>query len=428
MKLDIIIPTMWKADNIPANIEQYCKSEHISKVIIIDNNKNLRPDADILKHPKVELVCYNKNIFVNPAWNEGYYRSTQDVICLLNDDISVDLSIFEKISNTDFENIDVIGVNLIGGKDNYTIGQFADNSDRIVKLNYDRSKPIGGQAWAFGICMFIKRSSYKVIPSLYQVWYGDDYLVQHNNNIYVLMTNKIKGVISKTIASCVMHDDISARVNLDSLNAYQYNHFQNGKNWDIFKKKITSMQTDQTIFETEYKKALITPSDINQNLPVLYELAKQCEHVTEMGVRTGVSTRAFLNTNAELISYDIVLNPEVENLFAHAKELGKKAQYIKADVLTIDIEPTDLLFIDTYHVYEQLTQELKLHANKVRKYIAFHDTYTFGLRGENANKLSSLIDRNGLITAIIEFLIENPDWKIHFHTNKNNGMTVLKRK
>lgn len=34
----------------------------------------------------------------------------------------------------------------------------------------------------------------------------------------------------------------------------------------------------------------------------------------------------------------------------------------------------DLLFIDTWHVYGHLKRELALHAPRVRKYIAMHDT------------------------------------------------------
>jgi hypothetical protein len=100
-------------------------------------------------------------------------------------------------------------------------------------MNIDKTQPIGGQAYAFGVCMFIKRSSYRVIPSLYQIWYGDDYLVQRNKNIYALKTSKIKGEISKTITKFDKTSDVQLRINLDSLNAYKYNHFLNGKNWDF---------------------------------------------------------------------------------------------------------------------------------------------------------------------------------------------------
>ena len=70
-----------------------------------------------------------------------------------------------------------------------------------------------------------------------------------------------------------------------------------------------------------------------------------------MGVRTGVSTRAFLNTNVQLISFDLQLDPQVNKLFELAKNNGKKVQYIIDDVLKIEIEETDLLFIDTLHTY-----------------------------------------------------------------------------
>jgi hypothetical protein len=83
--------------------------------------------------------------------------------------------------------------------------------------------------------MFIKRSAYKVIPSLYQIWYGDDYLIQRNKNIYALKTSKITGEISKTIVAFDKNTDIQKRIILDSKNAYRFNHFLNSKNWDLVK-------------------------------------------------------------------------------------------------------------------------------------------------------------------------------------------------
>jgi hypothetical protein len=186
-------------------------------------------------------------------------------------------------------------------------------------------------------------------------------------------------------------------------------------------RKTIEQNEIEDVFEAEYQRAKNTPSDINQNLHILYDLAKECETVIEMGVRTGVSTRAFLNTGVSLISFDIVKNDEVEILFRLAKSKGKNAQYVIDDVLKIEIQETDLLFIDTLHTYEQLSQELKLHGNKAQKYLAFHDTHTFGLSGEVGN------DRRGLLPAIMEFLSSNPHWKVKTHRTNNNGMTVLER-
>jgi hypothetical protein len=176
------------------------------------------------------------------------------------------------------------------------------------------------------------------------------------------------------------------------------------------------------IFELEYKKALAIPSDINQNLGVLHSVAKRCKHVTEMGVRTGMSTRAFLSLDIELISYDINLDKTVSSLFSQARAMGKPVKYIQANVLDIEIEETDFLFIDTLHVYQQLKAELVRHAKKVRKYIGFHDTYTFGLTGEDG------LDKKGLLTAIIEFVIQNPEWQFKVFRVNNNGMTILQKR
>lgn len=171
--------------------------------------------------------------------------------------------------------------------------------------------------------------------------------------------------------------------------------------------------------QEEYVNACNESTDINEHIPFLYQLAKQCDSIIEFGVRTGKSTRAFLYSGTPLKSYDLELNSELESLFYYAKQQGQNVDYIRANVLGIVIEPVDLLFIDTWHVYDQLKQELKIHGNKATKYIVFHDTFTFGLVGEDGGM--------GLIPAIMEFLIENPHWKVKYFFTNNNGLTVLER-
>ena len=176
----------------------------------------------------------------------------------------------------------------------------------------------------------------------------------------------------------------------------------------------------------EYRVARDTVSDINEHIEILKSLADEVNHVTEMGTRTGSSTRAFLVSDVKLRAYDLFLDERVVELFHLARQLGKDVQYIQSDVLSIDIEPTDLLFIDTWHAYDQLIEELRLHAPKVKKYIAFHDTQTFGTRAETfMGKTGS----NGLLPAIIHYMIESGDqWKFKIHRTNNNGLTVLERR
>jgi len=91
----------------------------------------------------------------------------------------------------------------------------------------------------------------------------------------------------------------------------------------------------------------------------------------------------------------------------------------EADVLHVEIEATDLLFIDTFHVYEQLQEELRLHAGKVHKYIVLHDTTTFGLYGEAPGHA-------GLWPVVEEFLKEGA-FRLKERYENNHGLTVLER-
>lgn len=145
----------------------------------------------------------------------------------------------------------------------------------------------------------------------------------------------------------------------------------------------------------------LTPSDINEHLPTLRMLASLCSTVTEFGVRSGVSTQAFLATDAVLTSYDI--DPQPFPFFPPNK-------FIQASTLDIEIEQTDLLFIDTDHSYKQLSQELALHHAKVNCFIVLHDTTTYGKE---------------LIPAIHEFLSKNTEWYLLAQYLNNNGLTVL---
>ena len=167
----------------------------------------------------------------------------------------------------------------------------------------------------------------------------------------------------------------------------------------------------QEDLEIKYQELCKTPSDINEHLPILREFADKCEHITEMGVRGCVSLHAFLVSKArKVVAIDIMATgmPDVEKL-----------NFIVADDLKIEIEPTDFLFIDTMHNYVQLKQELDLHAHKASKYIGFHDTAYFGINGDDGGR--------GLIPAINEFLETHKEWKIVYQTDNNNGLTIIER-
>lgn len=182
----------------------------------------------------------------------------------------------------------------------------------------------------------------------------------------------------------------------------------------------------------KYQEKCNIPSDINENLPVLRRYAKECEVIVEMGVRSVISTWAFLAGNPkELTSIDLY-HPsfykdhdpegcEIDLAEELSEQQNIKFEFIQANVLSVEIPECDLLFIDTKHDYVQLKKELEIHSNKVKKFIIFHDTETFKLKGESFGD-------PGIWKAIKEFLDLNPDWKILEHLENNNGLTIINRK
>lgn len=225
---------------------------------------------------------------------------------------------------------------------------------------------------------------------------------------------------------------IAQRIHKNSLSAKQGNQQQkdlkmlNHKHPPVghgLLHKMRGLPTSSRAIKS-YKTLCITPSDINEHLPLLKEIAMQCEHVTEFGVRDVVSTYAFIEgTPKQIISYDIKKTLHIMAAQKLAGTMGVNLKYVIRDTLKFEIAATDFLFIDTLHNYEQLKKELNLHAHKVRKFIGFHDVTSFGLKDET--KSDGPVQ--GLLPAILEFMMQNPQWQVYRYHQFNNGCLILKR-
>jgi hypothetical protein len=123
-------------------------------------------------------------------------------------------------------------------------------------------------------------------------------------------------------------------------------------------------------------------------------------------------------------------------LFEECKRNGINCDYFGKNVLETEIDETDMLFIDTYHCYAQLKKELELHAAKVQRYIAFHDTTLYGEVGEGFPRMdpnhpihtTPMDGSGGIRKAIDEFLATNTTWKIVHESKDNNGLIIVGRR
>lgn len=145
--------------------------------------------------------------------------------------------------------------------------------------------------------------------------------------------------------------------------------------------------TDVTELEQQrianYRKAIADWSDIHEHVPTLalavfavgFNITPPL--VIELGVRSGVSTHAFLYalgcTGGQLWSVDINPPPPIADPLWHFVQ-GEDCSQQVLDQLPQ--RPADIVFVDTDHTYEQTTAEINTYVPRIRKggYMIFHDT------------------------------------------------------
>lgn len=196
--------------------------------------------------------------------------------------------------------------------------------------------------------------------------------------------------------------------------------------------------------ESRYLRASATPSDINEHLPVLLEYTRKCSSVVECGVRDIVSSWAFAYGLLDVPGNQYTLvdpykGGEMDSFLATCRLAGVNAEFVNQSDLECPLVKTDLLFIDTWHVYGQLKRELDRWNASVSKFILLHDTTVDGEHGEtirvgwNAAQQSAKSGipvheiTRGLWPAVTEFLTAHPEWTLERRLTNNNGLTILSR-
>jgi hypothetical protein len=196
--------------------------------------------------------------------------------------------------------------------------------------------------------------------------------------------------------------------------------------------------------QARYLELCHSPSDIYEHLPALAAYASLCTHITECGVRGAVSSYALATglvetPGAKMVQVDPETGPNSETFRVECERQGLPVTYYRQSDLDCPMEQTDLLFIDTWHVYGQLKRELARWHGHVTKFILLHDTEVDKWRGETlrcGGDIQALSEatgvppeeiQRGLWPAVREFLAAHPEWRLQEHTTACNGLTVLAR-
>lgn len=184
---------------------------------------------------------------------------------------------------------------------------------------------------------------------------------------------------------------------------------------------MISKEIDASCLEDYYVQLYELHSDAHGEQYMLVHneiksLMEECHSYTEFGINQGATLACALLTKPTVVrAYDITLDwyrraEELFNAYAEENQINYRVQ--ERDSLSVKIQPVDLLYIDTRHIYRQLIKELNLHAKYVNKYIVCHDTTT----------------GNRLDEAIEEFVSENEEWTIEKICRESVGYTTIKRK
>lgn len=213
------------------------------------------------------------------------------------------------------------------------------------------------------------------------------------------------------------------------------------------------MEDSKTQLEQNYITVCNKQNDLTPYCPLLDHMAAHVSSVIEMGIgplNLGLnSTWGLLHglnrseakgpKKYTAIDYPqhIPNNPLNTHIFYAqklAKDLGIDFSFIEANSIEVNIEETDLLFIDTDHRYQHLMQELIMHSPKVKKYIVIHDTSGFyghkedlPFNHEKRGELKNSPEKYGLWPCVIDFLKDNNEWKLLQRYEDNSGMTIIER-
>lgn len=153
--------------------------------------------------------------------------------------------------------------------------------------------------------------------------------------------------------------------------------------------------------------------DMHTRMDFLQEKFKGIQTITELGPYQGCSTALWISLQPiNVTTIDIGKYLDIETFKKAAEEINVNFTFVLKSSLEVEITPCELLFIDTVHTEDHVFKELTLHANKVSKYLAFHDI--------NEKRFSTF-------AGIKKWWDYHPEWKLDYKDTNDCGFLILKK-
>lgn len=158
--ISVVVPTMWKYPPFASFLNQVLNHKLVHDVILINNDSHQTPTQFKTPHPKLTMLDYGENIFVNPAWNTGVMHAACDIICIMNDDIVFDLRIFHRIHEWFQPHHGCVGL----------------QGDQPVQGDIQLCAHTNQSCFGFGQLMFVHAQNWVDIPANLLVYFGDNWI------------------------------------------------------------------------------------------------------------------------------------------------------------------------------------------------------------------------------------------------------------
>lgn len=429
IKIAVCVPAFSNAENIKNCIDSLIKSNNnvFDLTILLYNNSTKQDIIDIckeysFKHDFIQLIDIRSNRGCSLTWNDAieYAYHTKpnffSSLIIVNDDIEFLEDSFILFVNNTLANPDVPVI---------TCGDVSDDGYSVFSYSRFAYEKVG----------FFDEN---IRPAYFE---DADFI----SRIEKLNLNKMEfkiNILHKGSASIPNNDLRSEFDNIHLPRTKSYYHskwdnpvifkgFPTNFTWPFNRREekyrisywerkrphpaFTNIKEAPYSFD-KFEELKNNRSDINDHLQSIYQHVKGCNVAVSLGVSRGYSAFALLMGCQHHITIDPAPNQDALNLLS--EYFGNKSKVmIQNTDEPIDLEEIDVLFIDYVHTSECVEREMKSHAHKVKKFIFFHDTSSFGDIGEDG--------KEGIKKPILDFLLEHDDWKIYYCENKNNGMIII---
>lgn len=163
-KLSIVIPTLQKNKTLLHRlVASLQRDEAVSEIIIIDNS-NTGIDCE---NRKLRVISPGENIFVNPAWNLGVKEAKEEIVALLNDDITIPENFCRNVASAMTPEMGIVGISA-----EYVIG---NQGEPMPPETTSLQLEPGGNV--YGVALFFYKASYVEIPQEMKIFCGDTWLI-----------------------------------------------------------------------------------------------------------------------------------------------------------------------------------------------------------------------------------------------------------